>query len=464
MKKIILTLLLGLAIMLYSCTNKSYPTGNPSEILPASTYSEVQKKYQEIFNFEEGTAIVKSSKFGLIDEFGKEILPCEYDSITSVMKDVRFAKRNKKYCVVNKDGEAITECIYADYAHQEFYNFIPVKLNGKWGFLNYEGKEAIQFKFDELSDIQDSDFVAKYNGQFGVSDYSGKELVPFEYDEIMFKPYKKDGYGLSWVSSNQKWGMLNSDNHLVTKCEFSFFSYPVNGYMVVRRGESDSSKSSEKALIDAQTGKEVIPFGKYQDIGNYCEGLIMVEREDNKCAYIDIKGKIIIPFQYYNCGDFSEGLALVHKLSGTYVHTLFGSQQLRKGGFIDKTGRVVIPFKFTELVIASICKFKDGLAPEGYSNDHIGANHMGYINKKGKYVVPPIYDETESFENGLGRVCLNDKYGYVNTKGVLVIPCIYDDFQEYTDEGIIALTKDKETFYFDYNGNKTTAPKESKFK
>lgn len=38
-----------------------------------------------------------------------------------------------------------------------------------------------------------------------------------------------------------------------------------------------------------------------------------------------------------------------------------------------------------------------------------------------------------SFNEELAAVCKNNKWGYVNTKGKLVIPCIYDyvnDFQK----------------------------------
>ena len=41
---------------------------------------------------------------------------------------------------------------------------------------------------------------------------------------------------------------------------------------------------------------------------------------------------------------------------------------------------------------------------------------MGYINKKGKVVIPLVYDETHFFVNGFGSVNKNGKYGIINTR------------------------------------------------
>ena len=51
---------------------------------------------------------------------------------------------------------------------------------------------------------------------------------------------------------------------------------------------------------------------------------------------------------------------------------------------------------------------------------------MYIINKKGEFVIKPIYDEAEPFENGLGKVGRNKKVGYVNSDGEEVIPVEYE--------------------------------------
>ena len=70
---------------------------------------------------------------------------------------------------------------------------------------------------------------------------------------------------------------------------------------------------------------------KYDWKDEYYEGLAMVKL-DKKYGFIDKTGKEVIPIKYDNAWGFSEGLANV-RLNN-------------KWGFIDKTGKEVIPIKY----------------------------------------------------------------------------------------------------------------------
>lgn len=51
---------------------------------------------------------------------------------------------------------------------------------------------------------------------------------------------------------------------------------------------------------------------------------------------------------------------------------------------------------------------------------------FGYMDKKGKVVVPIIYDYGKTFSQGLVAVQKNGKRGYIDKTGKTVIPFIYD--------------------------------------
>ena len=76
-----------------------------------------------------------------------------------------------------------------------------------------------------------------------------------------------------------------------------------------------------------KTGQVVIPC-QWKWIGDFSEGLAMVQDEDDKCGYIDKTGQVVIPCQWRDAWDFREGLAKVQDVEG-YWHK------------IDKTGQVV---------------------------------------------------------------------------------------------------------------------------
>ena len=62
-----------------------------------------------------------------------------------------------------------------------------------------------------------------------------------------------------------------------------------------------------------------------------------------------------------------------------------------------------------------ILSFSEGLATVKLDGKY------GFINTKGKEVIPCKYDYAGEFSEGLAKVGLDGKDGYINTKGKLVI-------------------------------------------
>lgn len=439
-------------LMLVSCETKNRPSGNPSAVLEKETYNKLQQSYESIMNFEDGTAIVKKGLFGLIDENGKEVLACEYDSITPYKYGCRIIRKDSKFGSVDIDGRIIKPCSFSD-ARRLSDDYIAFKMNDRWGIVNHEGKEMTQFKYEDISPMfaTDSACVTKYDGFWGVTDYQGNTLIPYKYDEIWYKA----GSTASVVKLSDKYGLYNSKNEEVLPCEYGRMFPDSSKYVTVEKG--DSYKTIRKALVETETGKIIIPF-EYLDMGNYSEGLLAVEDLNEKWGFIDLKRNTIIPFTYDGAGDFSEGLAAVLKKTGEFVRTNFWERvPLTNCGYIDKTGKVVIPFKFRSSFILDICKFSEGLAVQGISEGTLWANRFGYIDKKGEWVVEPIYNDAEPFENGLGKVKKDEKVGCVNSQGELVIPCLYDKYSgEFINDSVYEVEKDGVPCHFNKKGNPVT--------
>ncbi len=87
---------------------------------------------------------------------------------------------------------------------------------------------------------------------------------------------------------------------------------------------------------------EVAIEPRYNHALNFSEGLAAVEM-NGRYGYIDASGKCVIPYKFERAASFSEGLAAV-KFNGNY-------------GYIDRTGKCIIPYKF-----AGANDFKDGFA------------------------------------------------------------------------------------------------------
>ena len=164
----------------------------------------------------------------------------------------------------------------------------------------------------------------------------------------------------------------------------------------------------------------------YDDIESFYEGLAGVYLND-KWGFIDETGRVVIPCKYDNIYDFSEGLARI-KLNGKY-------------GFIDKIGREICPCKYDEAG-----DFFEGLARVQLNGK------CGFIDKAGREVIPCEYDWAWNFSNGLAPVQLNDRWGFIDKTGREVIPCEYDYVFNFSGRLARAQLNDK-WGYIDKQGN-----------
>lgn len=409
--------LLGLSTACsYSEVDWKSKNGNPVEIL-GEYYNRLVEQYKFIGNFQEGTILVKSGgKYGLLSFYGDCVLPCEYDTITSLDKSSRIVRKNGKYGVVEYNADFIAECKY-DSCLVPSPKYTPAMMNGKWGMLNRAGENVIPHKYDDISQYDDTVFVAQYNGKYGIITYEDKVLIDFKCERINMQPFGNASY----LEIDGKIAVANSHYKQVTE--------PLFGAAIIDYFDKDGCASlrmvstSKCGLVDVETGKTLIPF-EYDDMGFYSEGLVRVCKND-KWGYCDNKGNVIIPLKYNDAKDFSEGLAFVGDFYANKI-CKGGLMTENHYGFIDKKGDVVIPIKFADQSLCGNDGFHCGLAAIGeHRSDNIFAGKIGYIDKTGTFVISPQFDSADSFFLGLAVVEKNNRTGVIDTKGETIIPYNY---------------------------------------
>jgi hypothetical protein len=153
-------------------------------------------------------------------------------------------------------------------------------------------------------------------------------------------------------------------------------------------------------------------------------------REGNLTGFIDKTGKVIIPPQFTDVHEFSDGLALVRgrdffgyiDQTGRHVidlnpafsgaHEMFSeglaafSNQYGKWGYMDKTGKVAIEPQF-EMAYS----FSEGMARVKQYGKYT------FIDKMGKIIAEPVFDGAEDFSGGLARVQIGTRWGYIDHQG-----------------------------------------------
>ena len=300
---------------------------------------------------------------------------------------------DKKYGLMNYKGKVIVEPQY-DYLENFSEGLAAVEKDGKWGFIDKKGREVIPLKFDSAGDFKNGVARVYLKGLAGNVNKQGK--VHYIKNSDKYDDVYEISYGLYLVERNEKYGFMNKKGKEVIPLIY-------DSAVDVTESLIRVSKGGKYGLINKK-GKVVVPI-KYNHIGNFSEGLF-VAKEDGKYGYIDKKGKEIIPFEYCEGEDFHDGLARVRK------------DYENGDGYIDKKGRVVIPFNRYD----NTTDFSEGLA--AVKKD----GKWGFVNKKGKEVIPLKYKFAGSFDKGLARVEHKDVYkGFsftisqmINKKGAIL--------------------------------------------
>lgn len=166
------------------------------------------------------------------------------------------------------------------------------------------------------------------------------------------------------------------------------------------------------------------------------------KRGNDKYGFINKTGKIIVPPIYYEAGEFSEGLAYV-------------KNEERLCGFIDTTGNFVIEPKFYNATF-----FSEGLAavviPEGTD----GKGYWAYIDNSGKIVIklsnfypynPP------PFSDGLALFFKDGKWGYIDKTGKVAIELKFE-FAFSFSEGLAKVRIGDKYGFIDIQGSMVIKP------
>ena len=82
------------------------------------------------------------------------------------------------------------------------------------------------------------------------------------------------------------------------------------------------------------------------------------------------------------------------------------------------------------------------------------AKKWGYINKEGKFIIEPRYDNADDFQaNDTAKVSVNDKWGMIDQSGSTIIPPQYLWLSDFSENKIIATDDSYDSYLLDENGS-----------
>lgn len=366
-------------------------------------------------------------KYGLANIEGKIIIPALYKEISFQEKSKigRVITDNSSYFFIDSLGKEISEEF--EYASDFIFNVALVGKNGKYGVINDNMKEILPIKFNEIEIIADNLIKVSKNNKYGLFDKSGKIIIPFILDDL--KSISQNGL---MPVKKRKWGYMNNAGKLVISYKYDDANMFEGDLARVNIGGNEDYESEYCGFIGGgkwgfidKLGEVIIPI-KYDWAFNFNEEINLARVQiNNKWGVINKNNKLIIPLIYDELEYFNEGKARI-KLNG-------------KSGNIDTLGNVIEPLKYVNYSENSFFFVS--------VNDKFGLVDDSTQKELTKFK----YDRYEHFVNGLSLVTENQKMGFINDKGIEVIPLIFDEATSF-ENGKAKVTRGNRTFYIDLQG------------
>lgn len=263
--------------------------------------------------------------------------------------------------------------------------------------LNSEYSGHVDFGYDELTPVMDSyQYV-------GYMDRSGKLAIRAPYYRLdsfseglaSFKELQKSGNGYQ-----VKYGYLNRTGKVAIPAKYDHgYNFSDGLAKVVLNGKT--------FYIDHNGKTAIAPIPNSASTDPFHEGLAAVAvftqsngKFEQKTGFIDTTGKFVIPPIFDYAGYFSDGMAMAVAENG------------KKNGYIDRTGKWMITMQDADLY-----PFQNGFA-QYYDRK---SKTTGLIDKKGKKLLFPNASNLSNFAEGLIRFQRNSLYGYMDVNGKTMI-------------------------------------------
>ena len=408
----------------------------------------------------------------------------------SVKKHLPFdslfiATQNKKQGLIDRNGNVILPFVFDKIYSTKIYpsmdiQYMFVEKNKKAGLIDSSGRLIIDTMYQSLDNIVgDTIYEAMLNGKKGLLKQNGQILVPFKYDE-----FSEDWInGKAYYKQDQNFGFVNLKGEIIpgkfqTEDEAKTALYDelpdttIFDYHDNRAKVYIKSKEQGGGYLDRKRNWAIPPAYKWAE--DFSEELAAVSQDGNSWFYIDTSGRKIIAGTFRQASSFADGVAyvnydsLINKKGEVIATTTFfiikydpqnklfwieGDAHPGPFGYMDLNGKLVVdPNRYDDLLPPSegmipVCRYIHNLDNPSSTHD----KEWGFLNIEGKIIIQTIYEEAQSFSNGLAAVKKNGKWGFIDKTGKIIIPFEYDGATSF-DRGLARVFKNGKMAYIDTTG------------
>lgn len=216
--------------------------------------------------------------FGVINSKGETVVDFKYEGLTSGMYAFRgyymFRAEGMKKGFIDSIGNVVVPAKYEDFGTIISEGTVKARIKyPKWGLISMKDEVIIPFEYEYISAWSDGLIRVKKerSGTYGFMDHAGKMIVADVYkDATDFQEQ------IAIVKKGNKYGVINTKGETVVDFQFDDFVE-----MVQVTEDKMSSTGTHESLM-----------------GFILKGGYIGASKNNKWGYVDLKGNVVIPFEY----------------------------------------------------------------------------------------------------------------------------------------------------------------------
>lgn len=422
----------------------------------------------------------ENNKYGVIDNKGKSIIDPSYQEyivipnnkkdIFLITYDVDYSNNTYKTKALNSKGKEI----FTDYDQIEALSTIDdnnkitydqkllkVKKDNKEGLIDIEGKNVLNAEYDKIYTLKNipSVFIVEKDGKKGIVDNTGKIIIAPQYKGIQgINEDYKNGYIVE--NSDGKFGVVDVNNNKVLDTKYQDIK------PIVDDGKYAVKENNSWKVVD-KTAQDIIvsQLKDAKDIIDMKLGSVIYSNANNKFGVIAKDGTTILNSKYDE---------IKFAFTDTYIIKQNGKYGIAKADdkiVVDPTYQSMSYIEKADLIKASTDGITDSIIDSNLENKISGIiteintdkNYIKVkIDKNYKYYNFKGSELTEKDINPTNTLFLTQKdgkYGYVNKDGKTVVDPQYDDALEQNIYGYAAVQKDGKWGVLDTKGKEIIEPK-----
>lgn len=409
------------------------------EIITPAQYDDVDLDLVGSIDSEQHIVVEKDRYYGVIGSDGKQIGDIKYDKISAFARPMYEVYKNGKVGFLDKTGKEAIPCIYDDYSTTDDINeWYKLEKDGKYGMVDSSNNIILPFEYSRIYNYEDDptfNIALQKDGKYALFHRKNGIVTPFIYDNILLF---NNGGGIA--ARDTCYYFLSSSGKEVACVPYERDIKDMKHFVSVTINHPEKEYGlQEEYTFYSYDGKRLNNYNGIRissfSSGNIASIRTRVEQSSSKTSatgisvgnrsqvgymLIDTLGQLIStlgvdpPYDRELYGlTFVNGYAVAADRSGLH-------------GVIDTKGKTIVPFKYHRLE-AMWYMFRDNYLNYDYFIIRDRQFKEGILSIKKGEITPVKYKNLFCYNGKFFKGSIDGKAGIISMDGQEISPFVYDE-------------------------------------